>query len=78
MHAITQRLDKMQDQMDGFVGSKPVQDADFRSSQQALSQGIDTAQAMLVEIQRANQTALQGMAQAGDLVVIEVKPASPC
>ncbi|OYT82123.1 MAG: methyl-accepting chemotaxis protein [Pseudomonas sp. PGPPP4] len=63
----------MQDQMDGFAGGKPVQDADFRASQQALSQRIDTAQAMLVEIQRANQTALQGMAQAGDLVVIEAK-----
>lgn len=73
VHAITQRLDKMQDQMDGFAGGKPVQDADFRASQQALSQRIDTAQAMLVEIQRANQTALQGMAQSGDLVVLEAK-----
>jgi len=71
--AITQRLDKMQDQIDSFAGGKPVQDADFRASQQALSQRIDTAQAMLVEIQRANQTALQGMAQAGDLVVLEAK-----
>ena len=35
--AITQRLDKMQDQMDGFAGGKPFQDADFRASQQALS-----------------------------------------
>ena len=59
--------------MDGFAGGKPVQDADFRESQQALSQRIDTAQAMLVEIQRANLTALQGMAQAGDLVVLEAK-----
>jgi hypothetical protein len=73
VQAITQRLDKMQDQMDGFAGGKPVQDADFRASQQALSQRIDTAQAMLVEIQRANQTALQGMAQSGDLVVLEAK-----
>ncbi|MGF7244011.1 hypothetical protein ABIC11_004467 [Pseudomonas oryzihabitans] len=73
VQAITQRLDKMQDQMDGVAGGKPVQDADFRASQQALSQRIDTAQAMLVEIQRANQTALQGMAQAADLVVLEAK-----
>lgn len=73
VHAITQSLAKTQDQMDDFAGGKPVQDDDFRASQQALSQRIDTAQAMLVEIQRANQTALQGMAQAGDLVVLEAK-----
>jgi len=73
VQAITQRLDKVEDKLDTFAGSKPVQDADFRASQQALSQRIDTAQAMLVEIQRANQTAMQGMAQAGDLVVLEAK-----
>jgi len=73
VQAITQRLDKVEDKLDTFAGSKPVQDADFRASQQALSQRIDTAQAMLVEIQRANQTALQGMAQAGDLVALEAK-----
>ncbi len=32
VQAITQRLNKMQDQMDGFAGGKPVQDADFRAS----------------------------------------------
>lgn len=73
VQAITQRLDKVEDRLDKFAGSKPVQDADFRAAQQALSQRIDTAQAMLVEIQRANQTALQGMAQAGDLVALEAK-----
>ncbi|KUM40199.1 hypothetical protein AR540_12730 [Pseudomonas sp. EpS/L25] len=73
VQAITKRLDGMEDRLDRFANGKPVQDADFRASQQALSQRIDTAQAMLVEIQRANQTALQGMAQAGDLVVLEAR-----
>ncbi|MDR6680186.1 hypothetical protein [Pseudomonas oryzihabitans] len=73
VQAITKRLDGVEDRLDHFAGSKPVQDADFRASQQALSQRIDTTQALMVEIQRANQSALQGVAQAADLVALEAK-----
>ncbi|KTS76429.1 hypothetical protein NS274_15590 [Pseudomonas oryzihabitans] len=73
VQAITKRLDGVEDRLDHFAGSNPVQDADFRVSQQALSQRIDTAQALMVEIQHANQSALQGVAQAADLVALEAK-----
>ncbi|KTT53376.1 hypothetical protein NS337_13845 [Pseudomonas oryzihabitans] len=59
----------MQDQPDGFAGGKPVQDVDLLASQQALSRRINTAQTMLVEIQR--------IIQAGNLAILEYDHRGP-
>lgn len=71
--AVTLRMDKLQDQLDRKEQFTPVADADFRSSQQALSNRIDSTQALTLELKRVIETLQQDSARNQDLIVLAAK-----
>ncbi len=73
VNAITQRINGVDDRLDAASQLKPVTAEDFRAGQQALSNRIDAAQALLKQVHQASQDSAQTFASMGEVIVLAAK-----